>query len=121
MIKIFFSTPMFGLDEREVLKKYEDLNSALGGREGVDYIILDNYHKPDPPQDLKGYDAIRMWYLATSLELMAKADLIIFSYDWSSGRGCRIEMNVAREYKKGILYLTKDLKVRKVIRRGKNC
>jgi len=121
MIKIFFSTPMFGLDEKEVLKKYEDLSCSVEGKEGIDYIILDNYHKPDPPQDLKGYDAIRMWYLATSLEIMAKADLIIFSYDWSSSRGCRIEMNVAREYKKDILYLTKDLKVRRAIRKEEMC
>ena len=40
----------------------------------------------------------RLWYLGRSLQTMEDADYIIFSKDWSSSSGCRVEYEAAIQY-----------------------
>lgn len=45
-----------------------------------------------------------LWFLAKSLELMAKADIVVFAKDWNKYRGCRIEHQCAESYEIPIIY-----------------
>lgn len=45
-------------------------------------------------------DAIGIWYLGKSLQLLAQADLVFFVNGWEQYRGCNIERQVANSYGK---------------------
>ncbi len=102
---VFFSTPMHGLDEKEIKEKFKQLVERLP----EEYVVIDNYHKPDIPV-FTDYDSVRIWMLGDSISKMARADLVIFSPDWSNSEGCKIEMNVAIAYHKKILVLPEGRK-----------
>ena len=49
-----------------------------------------------------GNDAHALQYLGKSIEMMADADLVVFTKGWQHARGCRIEHDCAVDYDKDI-------------------
>lgn len=96
MEKVFFSHPMSGLTDSEVLdirkRLFEFYESFVGTAE---FDIIDNYNHENVPEN-----AGRMWHLGESIKLMDKADIVIFSSDWYKARGCHIEMTICKRYGK---------------------
>ena len=43
--------------------------------------------------------------LASSINKLADADLVVFASGWENARGCKIEFEVAKQYGKRILIL----------------
>lgn len=46
-----------------------------------------------------------IFFLAKSIELLDKADAVVFMPGWQQARGCRIEETCAKEYGKFLMYL----------------
>jgi hypothetical protein len=46
-----------------------------------------------------------LFYLSKSIELLDKADAVVFMSGWQQARGCRIEEICAKEYGKFLMYL----------------
>lgn len=94
-MKIMISQPMSGKTNEQIRKEREELVKELErqGHEVIDTILTDK-----PPIDCD--EAI--YFLGSSIQLMSKADAIVFMKGWEKARGCRIEHTIAYEYGKFI-------------------
>lgn len=100
-MNIFISQPFHERDAEEVMAERERIFSdfrkwneeAKVFPSNGEYALIDNYHKQHiPPQ------AGRLWCLGDSIQLMDKADLVIFAPGWNEAKGCRIEKEVTNAY-----------------------
>lgn len=57
------------------------------------YTLLDQIHKENIPED-----AGRLWYLGDSIQILDKAELVIFGKDWKDAKGCNVEMEACKQY-----------------------
>lgn len=93
MKKIFISQPFTGKTEEEVFADRDRIISYLKSITGDEqFDIIDQYHQIAPQ------DAGRLWYLGGSIRMMSDADIIVFSNDWDTAPGCRVERLIASEY-----------------------
>ena len=95
-MRIMISQPMKGKTNEEIRKEREKLIKELEkqGHIVVDTII-DDYVKGE------GNDyAIKC--LAKSVEYIATVDAVVFMSGWENSRGCKIEYEVAKRYRKFI-------------------
>ena len=92
-MKIMISQPMRGKTEQQIRQEREELVEKLEqqGHKVIDTILTDK-----PPIDCD--EAI--YFLGRSIELMSKADAVVFMKGWQEARGCRIEYTIAVEYGK---------------------
>lgn len=100
--KLFISQPMRGKTQEQIAKEREDFISKLdpNGVEVIDSIVAD-----EAPSNAK----TALWCLSKSIEILSKADAItLIGYDGHQElpRGCRIELECARDY--GITLLSED-------------
>lgn len=72
-LKIFYSHPIYGLSEKEVMLLRQKTLKKLRKRCGSDIEVIDNYHHKDTPAN-----AGRLWHLGTSVRQMEEADAICF-------------------------------------------
>ena len=94
MLKVFVSLPMNGRSALVIKQKMEYLFRLIQARyPDKKFEMIDSFTK-DPVIQEKG----RVSMLGHSIQLMADADVVIFSKDYKLGRGCRIEEQVAIEY-----------------------
>lgn len=91
-MKIMISQPMRGKTEEQVRNEREELVKQLEskGHEVIDTVL-----------DLSD-DKSPIYYLSKSIELLDKADAVVFMPGWKEARGCRIEYSIANEYGKYI-------------------
>lgn len=91
-MKIMISQPMRGKTNEQIRKEREELVRRLQekGHEVID-TVLDISENKTP-----------IYYLSKSIELLDKADGVIFMKGWENARGCRIEHQVAVDYGKYI-------------------
>lgn len=94
-MKVFISMPMNGRSDKQVSRYFNKYANNIYEEYGEDTEILDSIF--DLP---KGSSPIL--YLAKSIELVDKADVVYFAEGWNKSRGCRIENSVARHYGKAI-------------------
>lgn len=92
MYKIFISQPMKGLTNEEIEKQREDGITLAKKLVGEDIEILDTFFKDIP------VEAKPLHYLAKSLEFLAEADFALFLGDYKNFRGCKIELECAKQY-----------------------
>lgn len=94
-MKIMISQPMRDKTEQQIRQEREELVEKLEqqGHKVIDTILTDK-----PPIDCD--EAI--YFLGRSIELMSKADAVVFMKGWQEARGCRIEYEVAKNYGKFI-------------------
>ena len=89
--KIFISQPMGGLTDEQVLKERTALIHRAEKQLGEAVEPLETFFDFGP-------DSTPLYYLAKSIEFLAKADMAVFAPDWKDARGCRIEHQCAVDY-----------------------
>lgn len=99
-IKVFISQPMSGRELDDIM---EERTSIL--EEFRKFAVDSKFMDPDDAlcdANLMFYDAEegkgRLWYLGRSIQTMEDADFVIFSKDWTSAHGCRVEYEAAVQY-----------------------
>lgn len=96
-MKIFISMPMNGKTDGQIRKDFEEKKKYLTRHWGFDpEMVIDSIIGDGTTNPVK--------YLATSIDLMADADLVFCALGWERARGCKIEHEVAVAYGKGVLY-----------------
>lgn len=90
--RLFISLPMSGRPKADILNEIK----AIGEKFKEHYEIIDSYHQEEDPNGIDRYSGV--WYLGNSLMLMRTADLVVFSKNWASARGCIIEHRVCEYY-----------------------
>lgn len=93
MLKLFISQPMKGKTNGEIQKEREYLISMAKELYGDDIEVLDSFFEGF---ETSNWNSLR--FLAESIKLLSEADIAIFSKDWESARGCRIEHECAIQY-----------------------
>ena len=86
------SQPMYGKTEKQIKEEREELVRKLQ-EEGHE--VLDTIFEFD-------CNTSPIYYLAKSIEVLDKADAIIFMKGWEKARGCIIEHETALKYNKYI-------------------
>lgn len=96
-MKVMISQPMKNKTEEQIREERTELVQRLTdeGHEVVDTVFTE-----EAP---KNCDAA-IYYLAKSIEEMAKVGAVAFMKDWEKARGCKIEHEVAVEYGKEVFY-----------------
>ena len=91
-MKIMISQPMRGKTNEQIREEREELVRRLQeeGHEVID-TVLDISENKSP-----------IYYLSKSIELLDKADAVVFMKGWENARGCRIEYQIAKDYGKFI-------------------
>ena len=94
-MKLMISQPMRGKTEEQIRAERANIILKLEaeGHKVID-TVLDISENKSP-----------IYYLAKSIELLDKADAVVFMPGWQQYRGCRIELQVAKEYGKFIKIL----------------
>lgn len=94
IMKIMISQPMRGKTNEQIREERTKLILKLEseGHEVID-TVLDISENKSP-----------IYYLAKSIELLDKADAVVFMPGWQQARGCKIEHEVAVEYGKQVFY-----------------
>lgn len=94
-MKIMISQPMRGKKNEQIRAERAELILKLEaeGHEVID-TVLDISENKSP-----------LFYLSKSIELLDKADAVVFMSGWQQARGCRIEEICAKEYGKFLMYL----------------
>ena len=89
-MKIMISQPMRGKTNEQIREERAELVEKLEsqGHEVID-TVLDISENKSP-----------IYYLSKSIELLDKADGVVFMKGWQEARGCRIEHIIAYEYGK---------------------
>ena len=93
IMKIMISQPMKGKTAEQIKAERTELVKQLEseGHEVIETIFEDFSEEKSP-----------IYYLAKSIEMLDKADAVVFMPGWENARGCRIEFNVANAYGKFI-------------------
>jgi hypothetical protein len=94
-MKMMISQPMRGKTNEQIRAERAELILKLEaeGHEVID-TVLDISESKSP-----------LFYLSKSIELLDKADAVVFMSGWQQARGCRIEEICAKEYGKFLMYL----------------
>lgn len=94
-MKVFISQPMLGKTKDEILKDRERIKKYMEDTYKEPIEIIDSYITEEVPETVTNSG---VWYMAKSLELMSKADLVFFAKDFRKGKGCIIEFVIASSY-----------------------
>lgn len=104
-MKIFISHPMSNKTDEEVYKIREKAIKKVSELKNIsclDITVLDNYHHCIDIPDFDQYsdDQKRVYFLARSIQLMSckDLDLIVFSDDYLSAKGCLVEHLICELY-----------------------
>lgn len=92
MKKLFISQPFSGRTEEEIFEERAKILSKVEAVYKEKFSVIDQYHQTAPD------DAGRFYYLSQDILMMDEADLIAFSPNWGSAKGCRIEHELAITY-----------------------
>lgn len=89
-MKIMISQPMRGKTNEQIREERVELVKKLEeqGHEVIDTVLDISENKS------------AIYYLSKSIELLDKADGVVFMKGWQEARGCRIEHIIAYEYGK---------------------
>lgn len=102
-MKIFISTPMSGRTQ-EAIRRYRETQKRVAEAVlGEEVEVLDSISLDDTP---KG-PGKSIYYLGEAIRIMSDADIIVAPNESIARiyRGCRIEMQIAREYDMRIIEL----------------
>ena len=90
-MKIFLSQPMTGRTNEQIKTERQEL---------VDYYTSLGHEVIDTVFDFSNVDTkhIGVYYMGYSIVAMADADLVVFMNGWQDSRGCKLEMELAKQY-----------------------
>lgn len=105
MITLFISQPFHNRTEEEVFKQRRDIvarfvkmyETFTGEKE--EFEVIDQYHQKAPE------GASRFYYLANDIQMMDRADFILFSHDWKEAKGCQMEHRLCELYDLRYIYM----------------
>lgn len=97
MKKVFVSQPMRDRSDKEIETERKDIVALVKKQYGEDVELLDTFFKGAP------HDAAPLWFLGKSIQMLGRADIVVFAPGWDKYRGCRTEHFVCEQY--GIDYL----------------
>ena len=98
-MKIFIAQKMTGLTDEQIEEKRNRIASACSRYYGDDVIILDQVHlEYDVPDDVTSDSGIGIYLLGRSLQILAKADLVVFDDDISTSKGSLVEEVETKTY-----------------------
>lgn len=92
-MKIMISQPMGYKSPERIKWERQDLVKEL---QEQGHYVVDTIFTEEAPKNCDE----AMYYLAKSIEVMAKVDAVIFMRGWQDTRGCKIEHQIALEYGK---------------------
>lgn len=92
MKKLFISQPFSGRAEEEVFEERAKIQRKVEEIQKEDFVVIDQYHQTAPE------GAGRFYYLSQDILMMDEVDLIAFSPNWRSAKGCRVEHELALAY-----------------------
>ena len=94
-MKIMISQPMKGKTNEQIREERAELVKRLQeeGHEVVDTIF------ENAPAD----EDVAIYMLSQSIRYIGKVDAVVFMQGWENARGCRIEHDVATNYRKFIM------------------
>lgn len=112
-MKVFISQPMKDKSLSEIKKVKRKIKKLLAEKFREPITLIDQLFNITPidnqpttvPFSDEGFERLPLYYLGRSIAHMAEADLVVMAKGWQNARGCRIEYEVARAYKKTILVL----------------
>lgn len=90
---------MKGRTDEEILKERQITISIVKELIGEDIQIIESFFSGAPVETKP------LWFLGRSLELLADADIAVFTRGWEYFRGCRIEHLACQEYDITPLYI----------------
>lgn len=105
MRRLMISMPMNGKTDKEIEDEWAQWREAF-----IEYNLTHSNIEPfvvvntlfETP--IKDYKYINLYYLAKSIEAMAKEiDVVFFAPGWEKHRGCQIEHHICEEYGIGII------------------
>lgn len=112
MLKVFISQPMNGRTNEEIMTARTCAIDDIRNKIGDDFELLNNIFD-DYPTDADGNctddtkiaapEYIPIKYLAKSIDVLAEANIVYFTWDYYIARGCRVEHEVARRYGKVVV------------------
>lgn len=90
-MKIFLSQPMTGRTNEQIRLERQEL---------VDYYTSIGHEVIDTVFNFGDVDTkhIGVYYMGYSIVAMADADLVVFMDGWQNSRGCRLELELAKQY-----------------------
>lgn len=94
MKRLFVSVPMKGRTEVEIKASIQKMKKIAEIYEGEELELIDSYIEEEEPENCNR----GIWYLAKSIERLARSDVFIGideTYDW---RGCEVEDRTAFLY-----------------------
>lgn len=92
MKTLFVSQPFKGKTEEEVFSQRRMIKDKIEELIGEECLVIDQYHQTAPE------GAGRFYYLSQDILMMDEADIIVFSPDWMTAKGCRVEHELAVSY-----------------------
>lgn len=92
MKQLFISQPFSGRTEEEIFEERVKILNKVEAIYKDKFSVIDQYHQTAP------IGAGRFYYLSQDIFMMDKADLIVFSPNWKSAKGCRVEHELATVY-----------------------
>ena len=95
--RVMISQPYAGLTDFEI---DEARRNAVETLEEKGFEVVDTFFSESSFKDLTEREIkhIPLYYLAKSIEYMAKCDAVYFCKGWENARGCEIEHKAAVEY-----------------------
>lgn len=101
------SQPMNGLEDSEI---YDKRNAMINKLKKLGYETENTFFNCYDSDYLGEHRIIQepVFYLAKSLEKMAKCDAVCFCVGWDKARGCKIEREVAEKYGLSIIEELED-------------
>ena len=95
-MKVMISQPMNGRNEEEIERERNEIIEKFNK---MHIEVIDTYFEEEAPENCnKG-----IYYLAKSIDAMKDIDALFMCKNWQLARGCRIENQVAKEYRIKIL------------------
>lgn len=92
MKKLFISQPMSDKTNEEIKAVREAIVADVSKLVGDEVEVIDSFFENAP------HDAMPLWFLGKSLELLSTADCVYFAEGWDKARGCKIEHECAIQY-----------------------
>lgn len=101
---IMISQPMAGKTDDEINSiRSEIVKKLVDKGHTVLNTLFDDYHVQKDIKE-RSIGNIPLYYLAKSLQCMARCDGVYFSSGWEAARGCKLEHQAAVEYGLKIIY-----------------
>ena len=95
-MKIFLSHPMKGKSQEVIIAEREEAMPLIKALVGTDdFEVIDSVITEQVPAGTT-WEAV--WYMGKGLELMSKADKIVFMPGWETAGVCNVENMVASVY-----------------------